>query len=836
MTTAVQTIRTGLSDLGYTDDLVEASVRVAATDGPRLDLVAYSSPDIKDISTTAIAGHVADADGDRGIPVALDMARQVAAPGALIALRSRLKLFSVAVSEDADQFVAEFATDNLEALRRFRPDLEPRALSKAKRSARQLGLFPIDVRLLANARENSADRLSALMEDAIDATRPHERAGSTRSIGTLIAAVALLVVRDRYELPGTTAQQIADAAMRRDATFEWLQALTAERPAIDVAIDALTGSANFGWLDGAVISRLYENLLVTKSARKTYAIHYTPQELANRIAATLPFEAIPPDERSVLDPTCGSGSLLAASHSRLADLATPSVTGLRSHELLKASIRGWDIDSVATEIARLTLVVQSLPYGNHWAIEERDALKRTSSEDRARVVVSNPPWMVKRGKREDVAERFLLRMQSLVEPGGFLACVLPAAWLLREKSSSSRSALTEAFDVVEVWRLPRDVFAQARHSSCVVIAQRKTRVSRSHYLFRQIAPGRERIRTFLRTGEAAFNALGTREHAAGGLIVTPFDALPHFSSLPLLGQEASVVSGVVQRANITESPRGIPILKRGVELSPGGAVPKEAIGFINNIDDFSPGRRNVEPFANKKVLLQALRFPDNAWRARPLLDEVGLVTSETWNGVFPKRNTKERRTALMAFFMSSFASAWFYTKVATRRLHVDTIRDLPLPTGGLDAITQALSEIGAAWFATSDRHLLPEIDAEVANLYQLPAWVQRAVKGLLANQTAPEGSVRYVVDNAVNEIFTPDPTIHRPGTVLKIEKSRLWIWTPEGPNEGQPVDVPARIPGWLCEEGATFEIVGKDLSSADYNFQRSTHMSDRELFGLTVDG
>jgi SAM-dependent methyltransferase len=830
----------GLRELGYGKDLVRH--RVIVSDNDILDLLAYSSPDIQDFSTTAIAGALVATDGDRALGRVLDLARFVAAPAALISQDVRVQLFSVATRKQGDRLVEVFpAATPLVGLRRYAPDLGPGALTRAKRAGRQLSLFPLDVRLLATTREKWGSQLSGLVEEALEAAARVEKGDVPAGVKSVVTAMALLVVRDRYGLKGSSGRAIADEALQiHGPVFDWLGRLPLESRGLATALSVMREGADFRWFDGAIISRLYDELLVTEGVRRALAIHYTPQELAQRMAAAIPFESLKPESRSVLDPACGSGTLLAAAHARLSDLAPTLLAGSEAYEMLRTSIRGWDVDQVAAEIARLSLVVQSLPYGNHWSVEERNALGPIGPKDAAQVVISNPPWQLEQGQSEDVAEDFLARMRSLVMPGGFLAAVLPAAWLLREKSRASRQGLLEGFDVFEVWRLPRDVFTQARHASCVVVGERKTvGRTRRHYVYRQVAPGRDRIRDFFTTGAAAFNGIGVLPpREPGSLVVTPFDELDHLRAFPRLGDSVKVVSGVVQKKVPQLRDEGsLAVLPRGVPSAPLQVVTRNQVAYVASLNDFALESRNIEWLQKKKLLLQVQRFPDNAWRSRPMLDEIGVVPNDSWGSVIPlQSNTRATRAALLALFASAFASTWFYSTVATKRLPTSALRAFPLPKGGLEVLVRELASLGEAILKTRDETaIFDDIDSRVDALYAIPSRTRKVLRSLLAGQTGPEGRVRYEPAAPPRTLSPNVPVSERPGALLRIHNGKLWIWTPGGPEQGVPVRLPYKLPGWVCEEGQTFQVVGSSLVDADYVFQRSTHLSDSDLFGVRED-
>ena len=73
-----------------------------------------------------------------------------------------------------------------------------------------------------------------------------------------------------------------------------------------------------------------------------------------------------------MDGTCGSGSLLLSACKRLEDLASYEKTEFDRHDYLTRMIEGYDIDKFASEVARLSLLLYSLPYGNKWDIHAGD--------------------------------------------------------------------------------------------------------------------------------------------------------------------------------------------------------------------------------------------------------------------------------------------------------------------------------------------------------------------------------------------------------------------------------------------------------------------------------
>ena len=55
------------------------------------------------------------------------------------------------------------------------------------------------------------------------------------------------------------------------------------------------------------------------------------------------------------------------------------------HDYLTRMIEGYDIDKFASEVARLSLLLYSLPYGNKWDIHAGDLLRISKSKNKGTI-------------------------------------------------------------------------------------------------------------------------------------------------------------------------------------------------------------------------------------------------------------------------------------------------------------------------------------------------------------------------------------------------------------------------------------------------------------------
>ena len=119
------------------------------------------------------------------------------------------------------------------------------------------------------------------------------------------------------------------------------------------------------------------------------------------------------------------------------------------------------------------------------------------------------------------------------------------------------------------------------------------------------------------------------------------------------------------------------------------------------------------------------------------------------------------------------------------------------------------------------------VDHQVAGHREEPG-PQRAGAGIEAVELAPGPQ-----EGLLDDVLGPAAIAQRPlrvgeqgGAVLGVETRKLRLWVPGlTPESGTTIDLPRRFPGWLCRDGATFDVTGAgDLADAEYRFQARSWM------------
>ena len=822
-----------LSVAGYGDDAIDADypVWLGPDAGVRTaDLVAFGRTEPRDMSTAVITV------GRESVDAAYAIAHVIAAPYFLVTNHERIDLW-VAEPERPVRWREAVTRTDVHELEAW---LRPAAALTAKVGLRQLPLFDVPVDFLSVARSRSADRLAPLVGDALTAageslpdmkgasavsSRRRHRAAARLVVG----ALTVLVIRDRGPDREAHRSLDTDSLIRRvvdthPATFDWWESSAlAERSVLTALVERLGQRIDYRSLDPSILSQVYEEALVDDDERKRLGIHYTPPSLARRLLTDLPVETVAPSDRHVLDPCCGSGTLLVAAHDRLRDLQPESLTESARQRDLAVHLHGYDADPFATEIAGLTLLLHAQPAGNGWEIEELDTLSQPPPQMPPKLIVTNPPWRFENeGRRTQAADAFLRWSMRALAPGGLLGVLLPASWLSADNSAETRRQLTEDFEVFETWRLPEGTFTNSNVATAILLARKRDGLG---------GHGARVMREVTRTGIPAFF---NQQSAGDAVWLTESSqelaqaAPPPATRAPVrpLDTIADVLSGPQPLRTIADRHHGTPYLNQIRLIPPYGRVDREVLWRVAFPDDFQSAR-GASIIHKKKVLASAAKSSTSPWRFRVAVDDRGVAMRNSMRGIAPHdQDDVDLLYALAIIIGSGFASAYAASFGGDRNISAAVLKQLPVPSKR--ETLQRLGALGrvAAQLAHNPDALHPHLvqaEGDVWDAY-LVSEADRAIAiGRLAGHRAPEGRSRY--PKTAPPPLPSASTLRRVGAVLDIVGNEAVIWvnglTPE---DGVQIPFPSRMPGWMARSGATFDVTGvetvDDLAVGRFRFQR----------------
>lgn len=202
--------------------------------------------------------------------------------------------------------------------------------------------------------------------------------------------------------------------------------------------DFVKGSPSFEGENPVIIGELYETC-IHLSHKKSQGIFYTPENLADFMAGNL-LDKHEVDESDlkyrILDPACGSGSLLSSAYDRIFFIygEGKSLTEKKTlHKtLLEESIFGIDKDPLACLVTRLVLVLKGDDYVRPLGIKCGDILSEDLiPEGSVDFIIGNPPYVghkeIDGGYMKNLKKRYPMVYQ---DKGDLSYCFINRGWEL----------------------------------------------------------------------------------------------------------------------------------------------------------------------------------------------------------------------------------------------------------------------------------------------------------------------------------------------------------------------------------------------------------------------
>ena len=847
---ALERVRDLLGVVGYQREKLREGYPVLVPELGRVEsagLVAFSRSAPQDMSTAVIVAHF------DGIELAHQVARALGAPYVLTPDNGRFDL-SIARPDK----LRHWRTVDKQSVAELKKWISPDAATGIKTGLRQPPLFDIPVNFLADAKAKNSEHLGPIVGEAL-AMASAELATSSADVAAeeprahleaarlVVGALTALVIRDGDGVDSDAASDarlsaeaaVEGAAARHPAAFGWLKDATpSERRILNDLTDQLGFRINYRSMDPAVLSHVYEQALVDDDIQRELGIYYTPPALAVRMLESLPVELIDPEDRYVLDPACGSGTLLVAAHDRLSKLQPDDWSPDARHRDLRMHFRGHDRDRFASEIARLALLLKAQPVGNGWTIETVDTLKLETLPHTPRIIVMNPPWkFTSEDERHQEADDFMNWAARHLALGGLLGAIIPTSWLSSDNSRDTRDRIREQFEIFELWRLPESTFPKSQQSPTVLFARRKndSRLAGMRVV-RQI--WRHEMEPFARGEPPRANFVVEDSSAPlSDVLTTPKLNAPTCA----LSDVAIVRSGQQPRSKAAGREDGVWYLAKFRHVAPYGHTDRSRLQRRHFPDDFQNARGEVV-IKRSKILVSAARNPDNPWRFRVAVDRIGVACTNSIRCVAPHDASDEDLLyALLAILGSGFASAYTAYHGINRNIPARVMQSFPVPTSR-SSIHQ-LGELGreacrAAQDTSTLSGVLNRIEAAVWQEYGVSETFRTQAVRLLAGHTEPQDIIRYPAECPAAEGVTSH--VPRLGTVLEVKTdSRVRIWV-NGvtQSDGVTIEVPPRMPGWMVRRGATFDARRidsvDDIADASFEFQPMS-WKVLDLEGSTTD-
>jgi hypothetical protein len=454
----------------------------------KADMVAYSSPLRQDADTAVIA--VKGTENAEKIIFESDVTpfRSLATPVIIFSEYKKRhgidepRIITVGLSKDKTTFDKSLKNSKIIPVSRFKEYLRdhqefftPRCLQKAKLTPEQLTIFDISPDLIKQAIEITTKELVKRFENGVKEILSNDDRNKREIINGAIKLLGARILRDRLRENWPLFDGAKNFLFYASNTLPGSGYFIVPKGITDKLnplLNRLNSAFDFSQVSMDMVGKFYESAFVNKELRDQWGIHYTPSLLAKTLLSRMPIEELPPDNRILADPTCGSGSLLVAGYERLAEATYLSVPRETRHQHLVNSIFGNDNDPVAGDIAKMTLMLFHPPHKNNWKITEEDAesdqfVKKWMNKIKVRptIIVANPPFGGEGGSKNhpkkprirNQRDRSALILENCLDAlgeGGLLGIILTETVLSQKLVKPLRDRLIKECQILEQWDVP----------------------------------------------------------------------------------------------------------------------------------------------------------------------------------------------------------------------------------------------------------------------------------------------------------------------------------------------------------------------------------------------
>lgn len=579
----------------------------------------------------------------------------------------------------------------------------------------------------------------------------------------------------------------------------------------------------------------------SKEEQKESGSYDTPLYLTRRIWDTIPVEYLQPEQRIVVDMTCGWGSFLIAGHERLANLSDMQDQSLRNY------LHGSDEKYFTARLAGLGLLLSTSE--DSWHIDHEDALMwRWLNTHQPNIIVGNPPFrgdrksLVGKQTRYQEADKFLEYAIERLAPNGYLAMLMPSSFMGAEASPTLRKQLLEKCDVLELWELPTEVFPPGiAVQTAVVFAQKKGELqtfSSTPVRVRTVQP--KTVESFKNSGpftasgivvdQSVWNEAARKSKKSENTYIIDYRiTLPEYtwreieSGCVKLHELAEVFLGAIEGKKPENKPwkdypfpRQLPWLTtvKDVIKRPFFIDYEQATTIIYPNDLEKPRKNEKYPEKDKEKYLKGTKIlvasdPHPSWgrAVKVAIERKGYFVSNSFWVIVPITAAQNRHIThevLAAVLSWHVSNAWIVGYLRYPWIPERAINTVPIPSNlsedDCGALTEAVRKIEAAAFADrpTPSEAIETIDAILKAAYHLDDATFERLRKITEWNSKSEITLDIQPDRNKANWFTS-------GIVDRVdaEQGSITFWI-DGFDELQTVKIIPSMPGWILRPGAAF--------------------------------
>lgn len=523
-------------------------------------------------------------------------------------------------------------------------------------------------------------------------------------------------------------------------------------PAFAAAWDCLRGGINFSNISSDDLAFVYENTLVTRETRRDLGTHSTPHQLAEYAVARLNLDRHDLSALDIYEPFAGAGTFLVSALRHMRDLLPIDWTDQERHAFLVDRLAGDETDPFAREVAVLSLILADYPNHNGWRIRQSDLFENhvlKSRMDTAGIILCNPPFQDFSNEdrsRYAIANEFHSKPKAVLNAAldahpRALAFVLPRLFVLEREFRAERRRIEELYGDVELLALPDRIFAASTIESALLVACDPRPPATAVIIVRSTEVADHDRTSFLKTGKTTTErrikrAVGNPPD--GDLWVPPLpDLWNYLESAPRLSGYFTIHRGIEWKSSQSDAwsneprtgyRRGLHNARRARQF-----MLQEPI-FLDCRQERLRGQAIDLPWDRAKLVVNAARLSRKSWRIAAMLDRNGLVCSQQFFGLWPKRQiTDAQLLAFVAVLNGPVANAFLATHSPAKRIRILAVKQIPIPSTLPFQVEKLVTEYvrcleesrGSNSAEDRMQDILTLIDAAVLEAYDLPARLER---------------------------------------------------------------------------------------------------------------
>ncbi|WBW98092.1 N-6 DNA methylase [Oceanirhabdus sp. W0125-5] len=866
-------IKKSLNKIGYDNEKIIDEYPITTKDENVIyfDFIAFGHNKIQDTSTSCIT--VKYCEDEREENKIIEDAKYSASPLLMISKKKTVGLWKLDVEKKSDKIIELKYNDLGNYFAENRVNYDYSKIVSAKYEREQLSFFNTN-NLFQFASKINCELLGKEFKKAIFSVRKlinqektDEIADITSIVMHVIAAKILndkLVLNKRFtdihKLIAVLSKQYGDY-FNKEHLYKYGNEL------IDTINDSFSSELSYRSIDNKILGNFYESTLFesdeskNKKLKREFGIYYTPSCIVNNLMKSMPIELIDFRNRCVLDASCGSGSLLIGAYKRLKDLLPINMQEELQHEYLTDMIHGIDIDRFACEVARLELLLNSIPYGNGWKVESGDFLKISNRSLRPNIVIANPPYEEKRKNTlTEKASVFLEKYIDILDHEGLIGIVLPQTFLTKKSSKNARKKLLQNIQLHEVWLLPKGIFDTNNCATTVIIGRKQDKIENKSFKARIVVQKSTDI--FKNTGKFDFEFLcdsqiSFLESKNYQIIVSPvkklIDKLKNKNKLSEYVDDTQGIQIPYDKYPLISDDykdgyskyfrnarQGVSRYKfdwskqkksRYIYYDPDNLVNIKYTGKNDKGLRLRGEKQNI--LKSKKVVIPINSTPGTFWRIKAAIDYEGIYPSHSlW--CFVPKNENITLEVIVAILNSKITNLYLENVNLEMTLNSNNLRDIPFPDlteKQKESIARCVKQIENDIESEENMKLIDDILYEGFNLSEDEI---KCIESYYIKFTSSKCHIQN--QNYVESIEVT-------GKVLDIDIDNKIIKASFVECEEEKfIKVTNEIPGWLLAEQAPFvcrmpeeDFYEEEISIMNVRPLQYTYLNDQDYQNLIIN-